>query len=135
MSQLDDKRIASDDSEMAQHDGKRFHTEESKTNYYDDKRINEALEMLDATARDRKLALQSAMENKYFHLTAMLGSITGQLKHRVTEKYESGKQKAVDAAVSVNKSVHKNPWVYVGGAAVGAMLVGFFLGRSRRGDQ
>ena len=91
--------------------------------------------MLDATARDRKQALQSAMENKYSHLTSMLGSITGQLKHRVTDGYEMGKQKAVDTAVSVNKSVHKNPWAYVGGAAAGAMLVGFFLGRSRRNKQ
>lgn len=120
---------------MSQQDGKRFNTEDSKTSHFDDRRIDQALELLEEAARDRKHELQSAMENKYSNLTSMLGSITGQIRHRVSERYEAGKQKAVDVAVGVDKSVHNSPWAYIGGAAAGAMLVGFLLGRSRRNSQ
>lgn len=34
----------------------------------------------------------------------MLGSISGQIKHRVSERYEAGQQKAVDVAVSVARA-------------------------------
>ncbi len=101
-------------------------------NQFDDKRINEALEMLDAAARDKKTELQAAMANKYTYLTSVVGSFTEQLKHRAATTFVAGKQKAVDAAVGIDKSVHNNPWAYVGGASAVAMLCGFLLGRSRR---
>lgn len=98
----------------------------------DDKRINEALEILDAAARDKRPELQAAMTDKYSNLNSMIGSITHQLKYRAAEKFEAGRQKAVDAAVGINRNVHNNPWAYVGGAAVGAMLCGYLLGKSHR---
>ena len=98
---------------------------------FEDKRINEALELLNNAARDKKGELQTAMENKYTDLTSMFGSFTEQVKQRATETYEDGKQKVVACATGIDKSVHQNPWAYIGGAAAAAMVCGFMLGRSR----
>jgi len=99
---------------------------------FDDKRINEALELLNAAARDKKEELQTALANKYTDLSSVFGSITDQMKQRVASTYEAGKQKVVDVATDIDKSVHKNPWAYIGGTAAAALLFGFLLGRSRR---
>ena len=107
-------------------------TEEKKMERFEDKRINEALELLNAVAREKKTELQSAMENKYTDLLSVVNTFTSQLKDQATEKYEAGKQKVVDVATDIDKSVHKNPWAYIGGTAAAALLFGFLLGRSRR---
>lgn len=99
---------------------------------FEDKRINEALDLLNEVARDKKAELQAAMENKYTDLSSVVRAFTEQMKHRATEGYEAGKQKVVDVATDINKSVHNNPWAYVGGAAAAGLVFGFLLGRSRR---
>jgi len=99
---------------------------------FEDKRINEALELLNAAARDKKAELQAAMEDKYTDLSSVVSAFTRQMKDRASEKYEAGKQKVVDVATDIDHSVHKHPWAYIGGAAATAMVFGFLLGRSRR---
>lgn len=99
---------------------------------FEDKRINEALELLNEAARDKTAELQAAMQNKYTDLSSVVRAFTDQMKNRAAEKFEAGKQKAVDVATDINKSVHKNPWAYIGGAAAAALVFGFLLGRSRR---
>jgi ElaB/YqjD/DUF883 family membrane-anchored ribosome-binding protein len=41
-----------------------------------------------------------------------------------------GKQKSIkkikDTAERVNDHVHEKPWLYIGGAALGGLLIGFF---------
>ncbi len=98
---------------------------------FEDKRINEALELLNAAARDKKTELQAAMANKYTDLSSVVSAFTNQMKNRATEKFEAGKQKVVDVATDINNCVHNNPWAYIGGAAAAAMLFGFLMGRSQ----
>jgi ElaB/YqjD/DUF883 family membrane-anchored ribosome-binding protein len=106
--------------------------EETEMDRFEDKRINEALELLNEVARDKKAELQAAMENKYTNLSSVVHAFTDQVKNRAAEKFEAGKQKAVDVATDINESVHNNPWAYVGGAVAAGLLLGFLLGRSRR---
>jgi ElaB/YqjD/DUF883 family membrane-anchored ribosome-binding protein len=54
------------------------------------------------------------------------------MRIRATEKFEAGKQKVVEVATGIDKSVHKNPWAYIGGATAMGLVFGFLLGRSRR---
>ena len=62
----------------------------------------------------------------------MVSAFTERMKSQATEKFEAGKQKVIDVATDIDKSVHKNPWAYIGGTAAAALLFGFLLGRSRR---
>jgi ElaB/YqjD/DUF883 family membrane-anchored ribosome-binding protein len=106
-------------------------TEDIPMDRFEDKRINEALELLNAAARDKKTELQSAMESKYTDLSSVVSAFAEQMKMRATEKYEDGREKVVACATGIDKSVHQNPWAYIGGAAAAAMVCGFMLGRSR----
>ena len=99
---------------------------------FEDKRINEALELLNAVARDRKSELEAAVKGKYTDFTSLVGALSNEAKSRATEKYEAGKQKVVDVANDVDQSVHRNPWAFIGGAALTGLLLGLLLGRSRR---
>ena len=99
---------------------------------FEDKRINEALELLNAAARDQQAGLLAALENKYTDLSSVMRAFTNRMKHQATEKFEAGKQKVVDVATDINKSVHNNPWTYIGGVAAAGLVFGFLLGRSRR---
>ena len=99
---------------------------------FDDKRINEALELLNAVAHDRKSELEAAVKDKYADFTSLMKTLGGEVKSRAVERVEAGKQKVVDAAEDIDKRVHHNPWPYIGGAAVAGLIVGLLLGRSRR---
>jgi ElaB/YqjD/DUF883 family membrane-anchored ribosome-binding protein len=99
---------------------------------FEDKRINEALELLNAVARDKKADLQAAMEDKYTDLSSVVSAFTEKMKDQAAEKFQAGKQKVVDVAGNLDKNVHQNPWAYIGGAAAAGLIFGFLLGRSRR---
>lgn len=40
-----------------------------------------------------------------------------------------------NAATKINKNVRRNPWAYVGIAAVASSVIAFLIGRSRSGVQ
>ncbi len=98
----------------------------------EDKRIAEALELLNAVARDKKAELEAVIQNKYGNLTSLVGSVGSQVKDRAAEKFEAGKQKVADAAKDIDTRVHRNPWAYVAGAALAGLLLGVILSKSRR---
>ena len=99
---------------------------------FDDKRISEALELLNAVAHDNKAKLETAIADKYADLSSVINSFTEKVKGQAAERYEVGKQKVVDVATDIDRSVHKNPWAYIGGTAAAAIVFGFLLGRTRR---
>ena len=47
----------------------------------------------------------------------------------VKQAAEVGQEKAKEAAKAVDESVHEKPWHYIAGVAVGALLLGYLLGR------
>jgi hypothetical protein len=49
---------------------------------FDDKRINEALELLNEVAREKKAELQAAVAHKYTDLASAMSACTGQVKER-----------------------------------------------------
>jgi len=99
---------------------------------FDDKRINEALDLLNQVARDKKVELQTAMEHKYTDLSSVMSAFAANMKGRAMENYDAGKQKVVDIATNIDESVHRSPWAYIGGTAAAALVCGFLLGRRQK---
>jgi len=99
---------------------------------FDDKRINEALELLNEVAHDRKAELEAAVRNKYTDFTSLVSALSNEAKSRASEQFEAGKQEIVDVAGDIDQRVRRNPWGFIGGAALTGLLLGLLLGRSRR---
>ena len=102
-------------------------------------KINEALKVLEEAAKENKEQLTQATSGKYDSLRAAIVD-----EKSIKEKLALAAQKAADLAArvkeasaekakeiagAVDKSVRENPWPYIGGVAVGALLLGFILGR------
>lgn len=99
---------------------------------FEDVRINEALELLNAVARDRKTELQSAIQGKYAELRSVVTGFTDEVKARGTESLEAGKQKVEEVATDIDQSVRRNPYAFIGGAALVGLVVGMLISHSRK---
>lgn len=104
--------------------------------------IAEALNLLEEAAKQKRDELKGVMANKYAGLKGLVletegsfvKSITDAGRHAVdsaTHARDVGVEKAREVASDVDKHVHRNPWAYVGGAAVVSLLLGYVLGRNR----
>lgn len=98
----------------------------------EDKRIAEALELLNEAAKDKKTELQHLISNKFGDLKSLVEGVAGKVQRETVDTYQRGKEKIEDVMSEVDKSVHKNPWPYIGGAAVFALFLGYLLGRSKK---
>lgn len=98
---------------------------------FEDKRINEALELLNEMAKDKKAELQGMVSEKYSNLKSALRGAAERLQHQQRETYAQGEENVRDLASKVDESVRKNPWPYLRRTALGFLILGYFLGRSR----
>jgi ElaB/YqjD/DUF883 family membrane-anchored ribosome-binding protein len=98
----------------------------------DDKKIGEALELLNEVAKEKKADLQNMISEKYSNLQSALGGAAARIEHAARETYARGKEMVTDIASKADDSVHENPWKYIGATAVGFLILGIFLGRSRK---
>ena len=91
-------------------------------------KISEALELLNEAAKEKKDEIKGLMSNKFSHIReAMTESV-----ERAQEVIAQGKDKAIEIAGDVDKRVHKDPWVYIAGAAAASLLLGYFMGSKRK---
>jgi len=98
----------------------------------DAKKISEALELLEEVAKDKKAELQSLVSEKYGSLKSVLGEVAEGLQKQGRETYQHGIEKVKDLASRSAESVRQHPWPYLGGTAIGFLILGFFLGRSSK---
>ncbi len=103
-------------------------------------KISEALKLLEEAAKMKKDELKTVMTDKYTNLKNVIVEAESNLAKSISV---AGKQaieaaakakdvsveKAREIATDVDKSVHKNPWPYIGGTAVVTLLLGYILGR------
>ncbi|MFO7650680.1 MAG: hypothetical protein R6X13_04985 [bacterium] len=95
---------------------------------------DEALTHLNEAAKDRRGDLQKPFAAKYTDLKSAVGGAAHASAKRVKEQVREVGEVSQLAAKTVNHSVRRHPWYYVGGAAVGGLLVGLMLGHRRQTD-
>jgi ElaB/YqjD/DUF883 family membrane-anchored ribosome-binding protein len=91
-------------------------------------KINEALELLNEAAKEKRDELKGLMSNKYAHIREAMSSGV----ENAQELLAQGKEKAIEIAGNVDKRVHKDPWVYIAGAAAASLLLGYLMGSKRK---
>jgi ElaB/YqjD/DUF883 family membrane-anchored ribosome-binding protein len=93
--------------------------------------LNEALAHLNEAAKDRREDLQKLLAEKYTDLRAALGGAAHVSADWVKEQGREVGDTAKLAATTVDHSVRKHPWYYIGGAALGGLLIGLLIGHRR----
>ena len=104
-------------------------------------KIEEALKLLEEAAEQKKDELKHVVSDKYTHLKSLfvetesgiVKSLTEATKHAseaAVHAKEVGVEKTLEFTRDVDKSVHQNPWPYIGGTAVISLLLGYILGRN-----
>jgi|MudIll2142460700_1097286.scaffolds.fasta_scaffold21827_1 ElaB/YqjD/DUF883 family membrane-anchored ribosome-binding protein len=101
-----------------------------------------ALKLLEEAAKQKKDELRAVLSDKYTNLRSLILEKEGSLmKSMTTAKDQAlemsahirdvGVEKTREIARDVDKSVHQNPWPYIGGSALFGVLLGYILGRNR----
>jgi ElaB/YqjD/DUF883 family membrane-anchored ribosome-binding protein len=85
--------------------------------------VKEALQVLEKAAASDADDIKQIFSSEYKHLRK---AVIKHAPHALLDKLKDAKAKDID------RSVHDNPWYYIGGAAALACLVGFMAGRSKK---
>ena len=80
-------------------------------------KFEEALSLLNEAAKEKKEDIQRLLSDRYSHIKDAV--LTG--RDRTSEVFEE-----------VDENVRQNPWAYIGGAALGALLLGYILGSQKK---
>ena len=94
-------------------------------------KIHEALALLNEAAKEKREEMQKLTAERYTNVKAALGEATQDSAAWLKEKGHEAADTAKQAAATVDESAHKHPWPWIGGAAFGALILGFMLGRRR----
>jgi ElaB/YqjD/DUF883 family membrane-anchored ribosome-binding protein len=69
------------------------------------------------------------VSEKYSHLKSALEGASGRAGQELRDDIAHGEETVRQFASSIDESVHKNPWAYLGGTALGFLIIGHLLGR------
>ncbi len=101
-------------------------------------KIQEALELLNEAAQGKKEEVFELLGDKYEHLKEFFESvasngeaIAGQTKKQIVKSLHQEEKKLKEVATQWDKKVHKDPWAFLGGVALGSLVLGLILARKK----
>lgn len=99
-------------------------------------KIQEALELLNEAAQDKKHEVYELIGEKYGHLREIFDetvengrSVANGVKKKVVKNIHGEEKKLRDAAHFWNRKIHKEPWMVIGGVALGSLALGLLFRR------
>ena len=102
------------------------------------KKFEEALQLLNDAAKEKKEEIQGLLTDKYRHIQDAVQQVAvknrenfNRARRFAEDAIEEGGERLQEAVSDIDERVHENPWPYIGGVAIGALLLGFILGGSR----
>lgn len=93
--------------------------------------LHEALAHLNEAAKESRGEIQKLVSEKYTHLRDTFTDAAKASAGWVKEQGVEAADKAKMTATAVDKSVHRNPWAYIGGAAATGLVLGLLIGRRK----
>jgi ElaB/YqjD/DUF883 family membrane-anchored ribosome-binding protein len=104
--------------------------------------LSEALKLLETAAKEKKDEIRNLVSDKYTHLKSALmdaehstADALSLAQKRAVEALihakQVGEENVKKAAQAVDTKAHENPWPFIGGTAVVALLFGYILGRKK----
>ncbi|HBA84231.1 MAG TPA: DUF883 domain-containing protein [Verrucomicrobia bacterium] len=101
-----------------------------------DEKINEALELLNQAVKEKKTEIRNLVSEKYGELSTMFSSVGEEVSGHMQGASEAlrdiqnrSKERAKELAEEMDHRVHESPWTSLGFAALGALVIGYVLGR------
>lgn len=101
-------------------------------------KIEEALELLNEAAQGKKEEIFELLGDKYEHLKDFFQDIAcngeelaGQTKKQIVRSLHEEEKKLKETAADWDKKVRREPWLFIGGAALGSLILGMILSRKK----
>ncbi len=101
-------------------------------------KIEEALELLNEAAQGKKDEFFDLVGDKYAHLKEFFETaansgeaIAGKTRKQIVRSLQQEEKKMKEAAADWDKKVHQEPWAFLGGVALGSLVLGLILGRRK----
>ena len=94
--------------------------------------------MLTVEAQEKKEEVFEILGDKYEHLKGFFeevvqngGVIAGDTKKKIVKSLHQEEKKLRETAAEWDKEVHEKPWAFLGGVALGSLVLGLILGRKK----
>ena len=95
------------------------------------KSLSEAIEKLESFGSSAAQEFKGILEKDYSEIKKALDT----LKPHLSNLQESLEGEVVKKKVQAEKKVRENPWLAIGIVGLFALIIGLFLGASRRNDE
>jgi ElaB/YqjD/DUF883 family membrane-anchored ribosome-binding protein len=94
-------------------------------------KMDEALEFLEKAAQKKKKELHRLVNEKYSGIKNIFqDGLVDQIKNTTTKAMEAGEDKVKEIKDEMEKKLKDNPWPFMGGVALGCLLLGYILRKS-----